>query len=155
MANASGPSIASDWSSREHNGWKPVLVDRIGNITEPDDRVAANSKQYCRKNDAAFPGMRAAMLDPSPFQIERDTTNTATRLLIHNPNSGAALRRALEYRICSGRPRLDDVLAIADLRHCPTMQTYLSRFTPVTMFVETTGKMLLASSFHCCSVRMF
>ena len=52
-------------------------------------------------------------------------------------------------------PQLDDVLAIADLRHCPTMQTYLSRFTPVTMFVETTGKMLLASSFHCCSVRMF
>src|SRR5262245_66688880 len=31
-------------------------------------------------------------------------TNTATRLTIHNPNSGAALRRTLEYRIFSGRP---------------------------------------------------
>jgi D-alanyl-lipoteichoic acid acyltransferase DltB (MBOAT superfamily) len=64
-------------------------------------------------------------------------------------------RPPLEYRICSGRPQLDEVLAIADLRHCPTMQTYPSRFTPVTMFVETTGKILLASSFHSCSVRMF
>jgi hypothetical protein len=51
--------------------------------------------------------------------------------------------------------QLDDVLAIADLRHCPIMPTYPSRFTLVAMFVEMTGKMLLASSFHCCSVRMF
>src|SRR5215470_17490704 len=34
---------------REHIGRKPVLIERISDITEPDDRVAANSKQYVRK----------------------------------------------------------------------------------------------------------
>src|SRR5262249_4425641 len=53
------------------------------------------------------------------------------------------------------KPHLDNVLGAANLQHWPMMQTYAKRLTPVTMFVETRGKMLLAKSFHCCSVRMF
>jgi len=61
----------------------------------------------------------------------------------------------LNIAFAAAGPQLDDVLAMADLRHCPIMLMYPSRFTLVTMFVETTGKTLLASSLHCCSVRMF
>ena len=53
------------------------------------------------------------------------------------------------------RPHLNNVFGAANLQHWPMMQTYAKRLTPVTMFVETRGKMLLAKSFHCCSVRMF
>jgi hypothetical protein len=53
-------------------------------------------------------------------------------------------------------PHLENVFeAAANLQHWPMMQTYAKRLTPVTMFVETSGKMLLAKSFHCCYVRMF
>src|SRR6516225_1951826 len=63
-------------------------------------------KRYCSPRNASSdvgsqPQKIAKLFIPNRY---RDVTNTATRLTIHNPNSGAALRRPLEYRICSGRP---------------------------------------------------